>query len=208
MFNCNRIITGHLLAHRFKALNPPSRRFPSSVPASCAKTGTSAPAACGEGPSEQIMSFAGLGRSRPLSHSLPLWFHPLTATHQHKKRSQLAALGHGLVLTGRRLQLEAGCEGIRGGVLPRGLRGRGWPPTGLFRVGRGGELFAQMEVKTRREVPWQCAVWSRFSPCPPTGSVAHGRWSPWGWGGSRVGAQLRIWGDGTLTSPRLQSEER
>ena len=158
-FNCSRIITGDLLAHRFNALSPLSWGQPtiSVLGASelcqpgyfCARC---VPAACRRRPSERIMSFAGLGRSRPQSHYLSLWFHPLSATHQRNKRSQRASLGRALVLTGRRLQLEAGYEGTGAGCA-RGLCGRGWLLRGLFGVGRGAGLFPGNEVKMRCEVP-------------------------------------------------------
>ncbi|KFQ53386.1 Oxysterol-binding protein 1, partial [Nestor notabilis] len=57
-----------------------------------------------ERPWEQIMSFSGLGRARPLSCYLPLWCHPLSAMHQCNERIQL---GTGVVLTEGRLQLAA-----------------------------------------------------------------------------------------------------
>lgn len=71
---------------------------------------------------------------------------------QRNKRSRPASLGHGLVLTGRRLQLEAGYEGIGAGSA-HGLCGRGCLPRGLFGVGRGAELLPENEVKTRCEAP-------------------------------------------------------
>lgn len=80
--------------HRFKTVSPLSQGQPAVSILGASKLCQNGyfcahyvQAARREGRLEQIMSSAGLGRSQPLSHYLPLWFHPLIAMHQHNKIS-------------------------------------------------------------------------------------------------------------------------